>query len=88
VTQAKGIAGSGPLFTVTPAGPIFKTVNVKDADGKAVAATLWGTSSKGKIWTKTFSLKKEITKGKFTVTYFSKEEKVTVPVDLEVGVGL
>jgi hypothetical protein len=88
VTQVKGFAGNGPLFTVTPAGPIVKNVNVKDAEGKAVAATLWGTNSKGKIWTKTFSLKKEITKGKFTVTYFSKQEKVTVPVDVAVGVGL
>jgi len=88
VTQEKGFAGSGAQFTVTPAGPILKTVKFKDADGKAVEVTLWGSNSDGKSWTQTFSLKKEITNGKFTVTYFSKEEKVTVPVDVEVGIGL
>jgi hypothetical protein len=88
VTQEKGFAGSGAQFTVTPAGPILKTVKFKDADGKAVEVTLWGSNSAGKSWTQTFSLKKEITNGKFAVTYFSKEEKVTVPVDVEVGVGL
>jgi hypothetical protein len=88
VTQEKGFAGSGAQFTVTPAGPILKTVKFKDADGKAVEGTLWGSNSDGKSWTQTFSLKKKITIGKFTVTYFSKEEKVTVPVDVEVGIGL
>jgi hypothetical protein len=88
VTQEKGFAGSGANFTVTAASPVLKTVNFKDADGKAVEVTPFGHYGFAKSWTYTFQLKKEIKKGKFTVTYFSKEEKVTVPVDVEVGVGL
>ena len=42
----------------------------------------------GKTWTYNYYLKKQVTKAKFSITYFSKDEKVTVPVKLAVGVGL
>jgi hypothetical protein len=88
VTQEKGLFGSGATFTVTTPSPALKTVTVKDADGKTIEVLAGGHYGFGKNWSYYFSLKKEAKKVKIAVVYFSKEEKVDVPVDIDVGVGL
>ena len=88
VTQEKGFGGAGASFSVTAPAPIIKSVTVKDADGKTVEVSNFGAYGFAKTWTFNFGLKREIKKGKFSVTYFSKEEKATVAVDLATGVGL
>jgi hypothetical protein len=90
VTQEKGFGGSGASFTITANSPSLKTVNVKDADGKTVETMTFGAPFQNfdKKWTASYTLKKVVAKPKISITYFSKEEKVTVPVDLGVGVGL
>jgi hypothetical protein len=90
VTQEKGFGGSGASFTITANNPTLKVVNVKDADGKTVETMTFGSpyQSFDKKWTASYTLKKVVEKPKISITYFSKEEKVTVPVDLGMGVGL
>jgi hypothetical protein len=88
VTQEKGFFGTGATFTVTTAAPTLKSVTAKDADGKAIEVTPGGYFGYGKNWTYYFTLKKEAKKAKLAVVYFSKEEKVEVPVEMDVGVGL
>jgi hypothetical protein len=90
VTQEKGFGGAGATFSISSSKPTLKTVTVKDAEGKAVETMTFGSPFLGfdKKWTVSYTLRKPVTKVKVTVTYFDKEEKVTVPVDLAVGVGL
>jgi len=88
VNQEKGFGGQGATFTITGPRPVIKTVTVKDADGKTAELSLTGSYGFGKNWTSTYVLKKVTEKGKLSVTYFAKEEKVTVPVDFAAGVGL
>jgi hypothetical protein len=87
VTQEKGFAGGGATFTVTSSKPNVKGVSAK-LGGKAVEVSSGFSYGFGKSWTYTFTLKTAVEKPKIAVTWFSKEEKVTVPVDIEVGVGL
>jgi hypothetical protein len=88
VTQEKGFGGGGASFTLTAPRPVLKSVTVKDAAGKAVEVMTLGSFGFGKTWTYTFSLRKPLKQGKVTVSFFAKEEKLTVPVDLSVGLGL
>src|SRR5262249_39178348 len=83
VTQEKGFApGSGAMFTISSTRPNIKTVVVKDAKGNAVAVLPQGAPyGFGKNWTTAFSLKTAVAQPKVAVTWFSEEEKVTVPVD-------
>ena len=68
--------------------PNVKGVSVKDTAGKAVEVSQSYFYGYGKNWTYSYTLKKPVQKAKIAVTWFSKEEKVTVPVDLEVSLGL
>jgi hypothetical protein len=89
VTNEKGFADNGASFTLQATKPNIKSVTVKDADGKEVEAmSFWQPSGYDKSWTYTYTLKKALEKGKVTVTYFSKDEKVTVPIELSAGLGL
>jgi len=89
VTQEKGfIAGSGGSFTITSTAPNIKTVNVKDAAGKTVDLLPGFTSGFGKNWAANFSMKRAVDRAKVSITYFSKQEKVPVPVDVSMGLGL
>jgi hypothetical protein len=89
VTQEKPFFGKGgPSFYVKGTKPVISGVSVKDADGKAVEVMPTGSGGFGKDWTSNFSLKDPMKQAKVSVRYFSKDEKVTVPVDLTVGVGL
>jgi hypothetical protein len=88
VTMEKGFAGSGGTFTVNSTRPNVKGVSVKDADGKTVDVSPGFNYGFGKNWTYSYSLKKALPKAKIAVTWFAKEEKVTVPVEVETGVGL
>jgi hypothetical protein len=90
VTQEKGFGTQGASFTISANSPSLKTVNVKDADGKTVETTTFGSPFQNfdKKWTVSYTLRKVVEKPKISISYFSKEEKVTVPVDLGVGVGL
>jgi len=97
VTQDKGLFRrkgkyefGGPLVEVSTSGrnDVVKSVAVEDADGKPVGVVrstypsrvLFGQNS-------SFVLEKPLKQGKLTVTYFSKTEEVTVPVDLSVSLG-
>lgn len=88
VTMEKGFGNEGASFSVTTTSPNIKSVTVKDGDDKDVEVLNRGQSGFGKNWTFYFTLKKPLKDGKISVTYFSKDEKVTVPVDLSFGVGL
>jgi hypothetical protein len=89
VNRAKGFSG-GPDFTITSASPTLKGIKIVDADGKEQpeigAQNFYSTFLKK--WSANFSLNKPLAKAKITLTYFDKTEKVTIPVDREVGVGL
>jgi len=88
VTQEKGFGDSGASFSITATKPDVKSVTVKDADGKEVELMSYGHYGFDKNWTYSYGLKKAVEKGKVTVTYFSKDEKVTVPIELSAGLGL
>jgi hypothetical protein len=88
VTMDKGFAGSGGTFTVKSSRPNVKGVSVKDAAGKAVEVSQGYFYGFGKNWIYSYTLKKPMSKVKIAVTWFSKEEKVKVPVNLEVSLGL
>jgi hypothetical protein len=88
VTQEKGFGDSGASFSIVATKPDVKSVTVKDADGKEVELMSYGHYGFDKSWTYSYGLKKALEKGKVTVTYFSKDEKVTVPVEVSAGLGL
>jgi hypothetical protein len=88
VNQEKGFGGAGASFTLTASRPVIKSITVKDADGKTVETTTFGNYGFGKTWTYNYSLRKVVEKPKVTITYFSKEEQVTLPINLSLGVGL
>jgi len=93
VYQEKGFAGSGGSFNISSTKPTFKSVTVTDADGKTVEVRpgfFFGPPSftPNKTYGNAFNLAKPVTKVKVKITYFTKEEKVTVPVDLALGAGL
>src|SRR5262249_26239725 len=88
VTQEKGFGTQGASFSIMASKPNIKSVTVKDADGKEVKVLSFGNFGFGKMWTFNFALEKVVEKAKVSVTYFSKEEKVTVPVELSFGLGL
>jgi hypothetical protein len=91
VTEEKGFAG-GPAFTITPTDRVIKHLTIEDAEGKLGDLSKGlGTSTfsaSGKPGVKTYFLSKPVKKMKVGITYWSKQEKLTVPVDLSVGVGL
>ena len=90
VNQEKGFGNSGPTFTVSSKKRTFKSVTVKDADGKEVTPTLafFPQPFVPNMFMNTFSLPKGTSKMTISITYFEKEEKVTVPIDLSIGLGL
>jgi hypothetical protein len=88
VTQAKGFGDAGASFTISATKPDIKSITIKDGDGKEVELNTYGHYGFDKSWTYSYSLKKALEKGKVSITYFSKDEKVTVPVELSVGLGL
>jgi len=90
VTSEKETFGGadGPAFTITSKTKNVKGVVVKDADGKAVEVAKRGWFGSGDQWTFNFALVKPLKEGSIHVTYFSKAEKITVPIDLSVGVDL
>jgi hypothetical protein len=75
VVSEKGFGGNGATINVLSTAPNIKAITVKDADGKTVEVMSSPGFGFGKSWTS-------------SVTWFSKEEKVSVPVDLTFGVGL
>jgi hypothetical protein len=91
VTAERGFGfNSGAAFTLTTEKPGIKSVTVKDEDGNAVEVSTGYSyqefNTKKMVYN--FTLGKQVKKGKLTVTYYNKEEKVTVPVDFSVGLGL
>jgi hypothetical protein len=86
VQQAKGFFG-GPAFQVVGPHPV-KGITVKDGDGNGIEASGGQPYRTGKEWVSSYSIRKELPEGKVTITYFSKEEKVKVPVDLTFGLDL
>jgi len=89
VTQEKGGFGiEGPVFSLKSKTRAIKSVLVKDGDGKELEVQAYGTLGFGDNWTSNYAVKKEVKEGSIKVTYFSKEEKVKVPIDLTVGLDL
>lgn len=89
VTKAKGFGVKGPEIMVTGKFADIKTLTIKGNDGKeAVAYTSGSRWEPNGAYTRAYSLKDPIEQGKVKVTYFAREEKVTVPTDLSIGVGL
>jgi hypothetical protein len=88
VTQEKGFGGFGGMFSITGTSPNIKSVSVKGDDGTAVEVITGFSTGFGTSWTTNYTLRKPVKKGKISVTYFSKDEKVTVPVDITIGLGL
>jgi len=88
VTAEKGMFGAeGPTFEVSGKSQSLKSVEVKDADGKAAEAFQQSWFSGGDDWTHQYALRKPLKEGKIIVTYFAKQEKVKVPVDLSFGIA-
>lgn len=89
VTQEKGFGDSGPTVLITSKKP-FKTAFFKDADGNALEFNNYGNPYRdyNKTWNSTYYLRKQAGKIKVGVISYSKEEKLTVPVNLSVGLGL
>jgi hypothetical protein len=88
VTQAKGFGTWGGSFNIKADKPTIKSITFKDADDKDVEVAGGVPYNFGNVWTYSFTLKKQVEKGKITITYFSKEEKVTIPVEVSIGAGL
>lgn len=88
VTADKFFGTFGGSFDIASKKNNIKSVSFKDADGKTVEMTTYGPHGFGTNWTMQCTLKKEASKGKVTVTYFSKEEKVTIPVEVTTGLDL
>jgi hypothetical protein len=88
VTREKGFGTSGAGLTVSSKRP-FKSVSIKDADGKEIEAfkSTPSTSFAG-LWTSYIDLNKVHAEAKISVTYFAKEETLEIPVDLSFGLGL
>jgi len=89
----------GPSFGGTPGISIvsskanLKSLSVTDADGKEIMVSSYGTYGPGpftkeKVWTSSFGMFKKADKIKVKISYFTKDEKVEVPIDLSVGLGL
>jgi len=92
VTSVKGFGG-GPQFAISSANPAIKSVALKDGDGNAVAlqpgfSTNSFYSQFEKAWVSSYYLAKPAKKLKVTITYYSKVEKETVPMELSMGIGL
>jgi len=90
VTREKGGFGvEGPMFTLKSKTRGIKAVTIKDGEGTEFEVQQYGIPfGFGDNWTTNFAVKKAIKEGTVTVRYFSKEEKVKVPVDLTVGLDL
>jgi len=88
VTMEKGFGNQGASFSLTSPSNGIKSLVVKDADGKEVDVYASGTFGFGKQFTTNYTLQKPLKEGSVTVHYFAKSEKVTVPVDLSVGLSL
>jgi len=90
VTQEKGTFGvEGPMFTLKSKTRAIKGVTIKDGEGTEYEVQSYGTfGGFQQEWTTSFAVKKAIKEGTITVHYYSKEEKVKVPVDLTVGLDL
>jgi len=90
VTQEKGggFGADGPLFTMTSKTRAVKSFVIKNSEGKAVEVQPRGWYGSGDNWTFNYGLAKPLEEGTISVTYFSKEDKVKVPIDLSVGLGL
>jgi hypothetical protein len=79
----------GGSFTISSDKPNFKSVQVKDADGKMIDTFTQGMPWYfNKKWGLSWTLRKQVAKPKISITWFSKEETVKVPVDVSIGLGL
>jgi len=70
----------------------LKTISFLDAAGKEIKHRSAGSGqfgySKKYTYTRDFGLEQKVDKVTIKATYFSKLERVTIPVDLSVGAGL
>jgi len=88
VTFEKAFNAEGPAFSVTSKTRAVKGATVKDGDGKELEVQQIGSFGFGEMWTFNYAVKKAVKEGTVTITYYSKEEKVKVPVDLSASLDL
>jgi hypothetical protein len=85
--------GAGPMIRISSDDPIVKEITFVGADGKPLKGFLSGlnmgvTNTRGKAeYISTYSFNEKVTRATVKLTYYENIEKVTVPVDLEIGVG-
>jgi hypothetical protein len=90
VRQDKRPFGEGSLVRVQHSEPNLKGIVFLDKDGKVLPSESVGSSftrNGQTIYTVEYSVKGKLENGIVRVTYFSKIERVTVPLDLDIGVG-
>lgn len=90
ITQEKGFGESGATFTLSGAKPGIKSLSIKDDDGKEVEYNpgFAYQDFQTKEQVSTFFLRRQVKKMKLAITYYNKEEKVTVPVNVSISIGL
>jgi hypothetical protein len=92
LSLSKNAFGDGTPLEVTYPNRVLKKIEFLDKDGKALQSSTQGGMSVGDgaktIYTDNYSLKGKAEQLTVRVTYFGKVETVTVPLDLEVGLGL
>jgi hypothetical protein len=90
VRKDKTRSGEGSLVEVKHSEPNLKSITFLDKDGKVLPSE-WAAGSfvrNGQTtYTVEYRVKGKIENGTVRVTYFSKVERVTVPLDLDIGVG-
>jgi hypothetical protein len=92
VGLSKGFGGGDEtVVEVSSSERNIKSVTFLDKDGKELKAEQVGSGSFGdgkmNTYTTDYALKGKVTEVGVRIIYFSKVETVTVPIDLEVGVG-
>jgi hypothetical protein len=84
----KGFLGAGAIFNVISTKPNIKAVTAKDDDGKDVELLQTNSFGAGNRWTYGYNLKTKVKQPKIAISYFAKEEKLSIPVDLSATGGL
>jgi len=89
VEDETGFGGTGgPRFVVESAAPVMEKIIVESADGKDQQAVSFPGHDPKRGWLYTGSVQNKLDRGKGKIRYYSKHEKLAVPVDLSAGTGL
>lgn len=90
----KGWGDAAVVVSLKTDDPVaaIKTVTFLDAEGKEIEAnksgTMWSGSGKNRTTTLSYGLKKKVDTFGVKITYYTKVEKVDVPIDRTITLGL